>query len=544
MTKFKKALIIYSASLALLIAAAIGVLALFLDTYEKNLPEKAAKKYISELNDGGIAPLVENALGGISFENAEDIISSSEALSGDFKTSKLVKESTQNAPVYRIISSLGDVGKFSLVRSEKKALFGLSKWEVGERTVYPEALGRAYDYSVCVPAGKALKANGKPVDGGFITEKDAAYNGKAVTGRDVKCDIYKISGLYTVPQFECGGEVLAGVSDGTADFFASESASVRVTLPSDAKLLLDGTEPSAKKAEKGDILSSVSEFEKNIPEKLPRMLTYTVYRGQKMPEISVTAGGKQLAAKETESGDLVFLYGDDSMYALTSVIPEGAVLRINGINVSGEYARGGSSFDGLSASSKYIKDMADGILYSVTGLLCRPEITAEMNGKELHVCYTAENGRNLHAEFYGESVGPTEAEKNFAEDFSRRYFKYAINGAEGIDKNLEELLAVMKNGSEGYKRIKSTKIAFMFVNKATYRINRLDVTNFIRLGDNAFTCDIEFDVKLRIFGTEKNYVGTLGITAVKDGGSYLVCDISTDSASDTANASDAQSERK
>ena len=55
MTKFKKALIIYSASLALLIAAAIGVLALFLDTYEKNLPEKAAKKYISELNDGGIA---------------------------------------------------------------------------------------------------------------------------------------------------------------------------------------------------------------------------------------------------------------------------------------------------------------------------------------------------------------------------------------------------------------------------------------------------------------------------------------------------------
>ena len=51
-------------------------------------------------------------------------------------------------------------------------------------------------------------------------------------------------------------------------------------------------------------------------------------------------------------------------------------------------------------------------------------------------------------------------------------------------------------------------------------------------------------MKLRIFGTEKNYVGTLGITAVKDGGSYLVCDISTDSASDTANASDAQSERK
>lgn len=544
MTKFKKALIIYSASLALLIAAAIGVLALFLDTYEKNLPEKAAEKYISELNDGGIAPLVENALGGSSFEGAEDIISSSEALSGDFKTSKLVKESTQNAPVYRIISSLGDVGKFSLVRSEKKALFGLSKWEVGERTVYPEALGRAYDYSVCVPAGETVKANGKTVGNGFITEKGAAYNGKAVTSRDVKCDIYKISGLYTVPQFECGGETLAGVSDGTADFFASESASVRVTLPSDAKLLLDGTEPSAKKAEKGDILSSVSEFEKNIPEKLPRMLTYTVYRGQKMPEISVTADGKKLTAKETESGDLVFLYGDDSMYALTAVLPAGAVLRINGVAVSGEYARGENGFDGLSASSKYIKDMADGILYSVTGLLCRPEITAEMNGKELHVCYAAENGRNLHAEFYGESADPTETEKNFAEDFARRYFKYAINGAEGIDENLEDLLAAMKSGSEGYKRIKSTKVAFRFVNKATYRINRLDVTNFIRLGGNAFTCDIEFDVKLRIFGTEKDYVGTLGITAVKDGGSYLVCDISTDSASDTANASDAQSERK
>ena len=40
-----------------------------------------------------------------------------------------------------------------------------------------------------------------------------------------------------------------------------------------AKLLLDGTEPSAKKAEKGDILASVSEFEKNIPEKLPRTST-------------------------------------------------------------------------------------------------------------------------------------------------------------------------------------------------------------------------------------------------------------------------------
>lgn len=101
----------------------------------------------------------------------------------------------------------------------------------------------------------------------------------------------------------------------------------------------------------------------------------------------------------------------------------------------------------------------------------------------------------------------------------------------------------MKIGSEGYKRIKSTKSAFMFVNKAVYTINRLDVTDFIPLGDNAFTCGIEFDVKLRIFGVQKDYVGTLGITAASDGDSYLVCDIRTDSASPEI-PHDTQSERK
>ncbi len=551
LTPFTKGAIIYGAVLALIFVILLCVLAAFLHTYETNLPEKTAEKFISELDGKALTKLVEDKLsseGFGEFENAEAVLESAKHLSGEISFSKLVKEYTSDAPVYRIICGENDIGRLILKKSAKNAMFGLTRYEIDRAELYKEAVPGAekrIDARLTLPAGASLSVNGIAVSDSYLTEKGVAYSGSAVLTAEYGeslCDIYLIENLCAAPRLDieyngdrfsvAGGQLSHGGSE--YDWFADSSRTFVLTVPTGADVTVGGRIPSAP-SRKGDLSHAVSEFEAHLGEKLPGTVSYTVcgdISGAE-DEIKVSLGANVLSGRvnDTPSGkQLVYLYSEDSFYKVNAVLPEGAELFINGISVSEDYSEGASEFPSVSDIGYLINDKSVlmGRLYKIAGLLTEPEISASLDGEELMLCSATRDKQVITAEFFGAPAALPEASLA-ATDFAKAYFNYVINGAVGIEANYSALLEKMKSGSPGYKQIQQTKNSIKYVNRSAYRIDELKILSAIPLGEQLVWCRPEFSVNLKLGSKEKQYAGTMDLVLFRENDVFYVCDMLVDS---------------
>lgn len=543
LSRFSQALIIYIITLSLLIISGICVLCGFLYTYETNLPEKTAQKYVSSLDENKLAELIESTLEDISeLESSSLLLARSEHLSHEITQMKYAKEYTSMRPVYRLICGEHDIGKLTLRKSAKDAPFGLSRWEIDEVELYHEAIagaGEKKSYTVCVPDGASLEVNGKEAGTDLLSESAVKYTGKSVlTQSDTLCDVYVLDGLYTKPDIEASylGQKSSVNFDGSdADWFTQSERCFIMTVPEEATLTVNGKTPEVSFSTKGELTQGVSTFEKELGDRLPKAVSYFVFGTKADADISVSVHGRELSGEwvKDENGydKVIYLYSEESKYRINAILPEGAVLYINGIEVGKEYLKGSAPF-GISERLSYLSKEPEklfGTLYEVEGLLCRPEIKATLGDIDLPICSYTESNLLICAEFYGK---PDATLKNsfssYAESYANSYISYVSNGAVGIEENISALLAQMKNGSPGYKQIQKSKSSFEFVNQATYKIDRLETLNFIPLGENLFFCQTDFSVTLRYYRTEKLYTGTLSLIFVKEEGGAKVSDLIID----------------
>ncbi len=537
-------MIIYSASLTLILCLLVGVLWAFLDTYEKNLPLRTAEKFVSELTDDGMCSLIDKTLGEINdFENSALILARSEFLNKNLTQSKLAKEYTAAVPVYRLISGETDVGKFTLRRKEKDAAFGVARWEIGEAILYPEAVpggNERIDITICIPSGAKLFINDVLASTKYITEENVKYSGKAiVSGFNDDCDIYKISGLCTPPLLEAefeGQKSTLSIKNGTSDWFSEAERAFMLTMPSDARLQIGGNESKAKPWGRGELSHAVTKFEKHLGDALPASVSYLVCGD---PEnISVKVHGQILNGEwvedEGQLKNLVFLYSEESKYRVYATLPKGASLYINGVPAGDEYKKGEKSFlayEGIEYISKN-HSIQKGELYEIGGLLCEPVISAKIGDTEIPICSLTRDDQIFTAEFYGASdPSLSKGVESAAESFTKAYFHYVANGAVGIEENYGALISQMKSGSPGYKQISRSKSSFEFVNQGVYRIDRILPYDMISLSDNVFYCKVAFSVNLRFYKNEKQYEGILTLLFTEEDGKLLVNDMVIDSAS-------------
>lgn len=535
LSAFAKGAIIYTLSLTALFAVLIGVLAVFLGTYEKNLPEKVAERFTYQLKGETMSALVKEAAGELGeFETPELLIERTEHLSGEIRQAKLAKEYTAAVPTYRLICGEGDIGKLTLRRAEKDAAFGIAGFEVDTVTLYPESVPGAIERTsvrICVPSGAALTVNGIAASEKYITERGVSYTGRTLVTGDTLCDIYVIDRLCLVPELEVewgGTKSVLCVSSGRADWFGEAERTFVLTVPSGADVSVAGMTPSESLAEGGELTEALNEFEKHLGDALPKTLSYTVLRMGEDEDISVSVGGKALEGEWFDDGKkLIYLYTDESKFSVSAVIPMGAELYINGIKASEEYIAGEKEFEGLSGV-KYLSsdpEKLTGVHYEIGGFLCEPSITAKIGDAELPLCSLSRNEQTFSAEFYG-MTSDTEAIKTAADSFIRTYFNYVANGAVGIEENYNALIALMKNGSPGYKQIQRSKGSFEFVNQGTYRIDLIKPENVISLGGGLTYCEAEYSVNLRFYRNEKLYAGRFSLVFVKENAGYFVCDMS------------------
>ena len=537
---FAGAALIYAASLVIVFAVLIGILCAFLYTYENNLPLKAAEKFLLSLDDEKYFSLVESAAGELcEFENAELLVEKTEHLSGKTKVAKLAKEYTSARPVYRLICDDKDIGKIILSPREKKAAFGITAFEVSEAMLYPESVPGAIEkisLSICVPADATLLVNGKEAGEEYITRKKVKYSGKTIVPEGRKCDIYEIDGLCLVPELAVGDYceyIYLTVANGKADWFSEDIKSFVMTVPSNAEVLIGGVAPSPSLAIEGELSEALSEFESGLGEKLPKALSYRVFGECRHEGISVTANGKKLVEKELEGKrESVYLYSADCLYNAKITAPENAEIYINDVSVSEKYLMGKSEYEDLSALKKYSNDenAMRGVTYNVHGLICEPEISAKIDGKEIPLCSIKKNELDISAEFYGAESELAKNAENAAAEFTKAYFHYVANGAVGIEENYGALISKMKAQSPAFKQIQRSRSSFEFVNQGVYRIDLLEPKNFIGIGGLIY-CEVDYSVHLRFYRNEKLYEGTLSLVLIKENDTYLVCDMVIDSES-------------
>ncbi|MEE0969127.1 MAG: hypothetical protein U0M06_07135 [Clostridia bacterium] len=542
---FGRGAAVYAASVAAVIAVLLCFLAAFLYTYESNLPEKTAQKFSESLAGEKLAALIEETLGVDSlspFENGENIISRSEFLSGEIKQTKFAKEYTSAAPVFRLLCGENDIGRLTLKKAKKNAAFGLTRWEIDKVSLYDEAVPGTKEriqVKVTLPQGASLRVNGIEAGEKYLTEKNAEYKGKAVGLSGVLCDIYSIENLCLVPSLTVtynGEESVLSCEGGKGDYFTDKTRSFTLTAPSNASVSIMGKAPDPALAVKGSLTEAVTEFEKELGDLLPSTLSYTVFGDTDM-DICVEVNGEKLEGElfDGENGErkLIFLNSDSSKFRASAVLPEGAVLYINGVRAGEEYCKGEAEFSSLSSVAYLFpgKKAPVGVLYEINGLLTEPSVSARLGEEELVISSLSREKQTTRAEFYGGSDEALDDIKKSADLFARAYFHYVANGAVGIEENYAALISAMKSGSPGYKQIKKSKSSFEFVNRGVYKINKIETLGTASLGGGIYFCKLDFSVDLRYYRNEKLYEGTLSLVFIKEGESILVCDMQIDSAS-------------
>ena len=126
-SKFGIGLLIYSASLVLVMVIAVSVLCAFLASFERNRPDRIAQEYIDTLDKQTVKALMSQ-WGGGEFENADTLYNSSVFSKGqELKFRKKADEYTAQKPVYYITVDANRVGQFSLVPNGDDS-FGITKW--------------------------------------------------------------------------------------------------------------------------------------------------------------------------------------------------------------------------------------------------------------------------------------------------------------------------------------------------------------------------------------------------------------------------------
>lgn len=537
LTPFAKGTIIYALCLASLLAVLIGILAFFLHTYEKNLPENTAEKFVSGLDRNALSLLVKDAAGELGeFEDPMVLIDRTEHFSGDIRYAKLAKEYTAASPVYRLICGNQDIGKFTLKRSEKNAAFGIARYEIQSAVLYAESVPGAIARTsawVCLPSGAELYVNGKTAGKEYMRESSVLYSGKTIVPKDTLCDIYLIEGLCTEPELEAvfGDKRLSlALIGGKSDWFSERENTFTLTIPSDSYVTIDGSEPSPSLSIPGELNEAVSEFEKHLGDALPKMISYTVCGNKDNTKIYVSVNGKSLEStwfKNEGKEEAVFLYSDESKFAVSAVVPRGSVLYINGVPVSESYGKAEKIYEGLEGVRYLAGDQNKlmGVHFEVKGLLCIPEITAKMGEKEIPICSLSRNEQTFFAEFYGEASDNISGVKNAADAFARSYFHYMANGAVGLEENYNALISQMKSGSPAHKHIWQSKVSIGFVNQGVYRIDLISPHDFIKLGNDLTYCRVDFSVNLRFYRNEKQYEGWIDLIFSKENGEYKVCNM-------------------
>ncbi len=155
-----------------------------------------------------------------------------------------------------------------------------------------------------------------------------------------------------------------------------------VDVPTGATVTVNGKELERKTSDPSPYYR-LSEFEKALSEKI-KCDRYSLGRFFLTPDVSVVYEGKRLRASSIEDGILRFDYPSDMTASYSFTVPEGAVLKINGIVADREYITDSrAAYPFLSRFESELSGMPSARVYQILGLFSEPEVSVVYEETEL-----------------------------------------------------------------------------------------------------------------------------------------------------------------
>ncbi len=534
-SKFGIGLLIYAASLIVVCAVAIAVLCAFLASFERNRPDRTAQEFIDTLDTKALKELM-GQWESSEFETADILFDESVfAENSELNFRKKADEYTAQKPVYYVTAGTVRVGRFELLPDGKDS-FGITKWKTGGTELFEnEILPDPQIYTVKVPAGASVTVNGVTASEKYRTEVGVKYTGSvyfaAADKDDQRCDTYTLPPLIFIPKIQVKTAeitVAPALFEGGFDAFLCDELSVKVTAPSNAAVMIDGIKIPEEFFVKTKEPMALTEFEANSNIKQPTLMHAKIFLWTADGEFAATVDGKALDVTAADGG-FHAQYRHDSLKSLEISVPEGANIKINGVEVSENYFNGEGVFSILEGMEKHTGKTVTARIYRVNGLFAEPEVAVSLDGADLPLCRNEAKSGVSFLEYYG-APDPTlkASEQARAVDFANSYITYTCMGYSGVDEHHADMMSYVLAGTDTYQKLKKSKESFSWAENYTITDRTVTAGDFIPLGENSYFCTVDYTANLKKYSYKTVQEGTFRILMVKSGGVFMVGGLMTE----------------
>lgn len=196
--------------------------------------------------------------------------------------------------------------------------------------------------------------------------------------------------------------------------------------------------------------------------------------------------------------------------SVEAIIPAGAVLYINGVQVDDGYKTGEIPIKSLEEAAKYVS-VPTLSAYKAEGLYLEPEVTAF---SEDGVPLSYEKKGNSYEFFFPPSEELESSMSEYVLAAENAYISYMANENRAKQENFSRLSPYLIFGSQIDVSLKKVDVEWNI--QYDQRVNEyIKVENFIPYGDDCFTCELKFKVILKKYRHESDFSGHLRWTFVR-----------------------------
>ncbi len=524
---FKKGVLIYSVALTLIIAALLCVLWTYLDSYQQSLPRAYAENHVANMDSEDIREAFVEALDGKCVyeteEEAADALVTLLLKDGELRARKDATNSTADVPVFNIFCGKNCVAKLCLKRTANGA-YGFERWQAEKPQANAEILDLlAKKKTLTVPAEAILSINGHEAPKTLGVETEDPFCSPLETASDLKFLKYEITMPYCTDDISVslGEKTLIKAENDEYDYPAEARITTVVNAPIGASVFINGLKLPESYIKENDIdYPFLSELESKLADRL-KSNVWAVEKLTHAPEIKVIHNGRELKESRNENGVIYFIGNDIEFKDYTLFAPKGAIVTVNGIDITDEYIVSRDSlYPEIKEYSSLLVNPITNTKYSFKGLTRQPEIKVTYDRQEINV-------RNEGEVFTCKAAPPAEDIPMYEEkalNFTKTLMLYMFGGRDGIGERISDALAYTKHESDAYNKILDTYSGMYYRKKMEITYNTLYVDDYVSYAENAFYCVVHYDVFGQSIETGKTdkAAGEYKLTFIKDGDNWLL----------------------
>lgn len=498
MSTFKKGIIIYSAVLVGLAIAALITLWVFLASFQKSQSDQIADEYLAEIQDSTWREFLAEGIYVGPYESKGDALEAaySQLIKGkELNCNKNSAESTDDKCIYYVTNGKNRICNIVLIKDDAGS-FGFDRWKVEGIEPIEGAFNSFTPYlSLVIPEGSNLSINGIKVE--YSAENTSSYTLEYSTDSYISFNYRKPWSDNKVSAYYNGAELVSTNISGVQKLLNLPEemiSSYTVTVPSGSEVYLNDTRLSTDYIAASDCdYPFLSPLDKGNPD-APTATVYTVRSFGSDAEFKVLYDGKELDFTEGNNGEHYYTLPYDT-FTYTVMAPADVTVTVNGIDVSNdaEYIdEDGIVYDAVSDYEELLKGAKRLRRYKFEGLLFIPEIN--VTDAEGTACpLTADSATDFSC-----TSAPPQAEiaiyDALAKDFCYAMMDYMFLGRDVVTDTMNAALSHTKTDSPAYDAIYGAYWGMYWRHTHTYVYNSLTVDNYISYSDNAFRCDINYDV--------------------------------------------------